>query len=723
MMQYQQQRPPRTVPVREPIIRGIKQMSFPLFIAFALLLAFPSFLVGFIVWWRSLVVWDRREFWRTAITIAIFGLVGYVAWIWVADPLPWLVSSLLADVGRQAWEAGAQVLTLLWAFNLWLAPAIVPVLAVLYPGRKGMRPFERVVAPKAPAVGQMEQEERDLETTAQATFERMMATLPSSALEQKSLARAAGLVSPTTIVIPGAGQASYEVLGRYEGGELEDLVQGGEVCLPPELLEVHGVLIGEPKFGKSTTLLRLAAIARAYGRKVIYLDLKGSKKTAALFLASMSLLNVQRIKLYPLDAYDGWRGDPQALYNRLMEQIDPASHPFYRSGVGSTVVGLAVKAPSGPPKNSYEFLERLDIDWLAAAYATDAQALREIKAVEPHIGGLALVMAGFFRGVAGGLDGSWAIDDVDACYIGMNGVDHKEEASTFGRYILEDAANYAMSRKDPQENVFLIIDEFGVLRSTNATALYESVREAGMSVYAAGQSYQSLGRERDSLLAASAIKILHRTGNPRPIVEYAGERERFAFSRMVGGAGDEEELLHPTANRPGDEGDQQTIMRPQKELAVPVEEVQRLEVGQIALISGGRGGYVQVHELALPPVVVQAASRYIASHPKFQSLPPPQLPPAVQQPGQQQPGKQRRRKAVPGTFQAGGPPAKSKLSAKPAQVQPAPVLPQGQTGQNTGRNQTNGKRPFSQQQRTAPPPVTSQQQRSTQDDDDLDFFS
>src|SRR5262249_36965138 len=149
-----------------------------------------------------------------------------------------------------------------------------------------------------------------------------------------------------------------------------------------------------------------------------FLDLKGSRKTAALFLAAMSLLNVQRVKLYPCDAYDGWRGDPQALYNRLMEQIDPITHPFYRSGVGSTVVSFAVKAPAGPPKNSYEFLERLDVDWLKANYAQDAQALREIRAVEEHIAGLQLVMAGFFRGVAGGLDGSWAIDDVDACYIG-----------------------------------------------------------------------------------------------------------------------------------------------------------------------------------------------------------------------------------------------------------------------------------------------------------------
>src|SRR5262249_57428551 len=140
--------------------------------------------------------------------------------------------------------------------------------------------------------------------------------------------------------------------------------------------------------------------------------------------------------------------------------------------------------------------------------------------------------------IAGGLDGTWAIDDVDACYIGINGVDHKEEASSFGRYILEDAANYAVSRKDPTEQVFFIIDEFGVLRSTNATALYESVREAGMSIYSAGQSYHGLGKERDSLLAAAAVKILHRTGNPRPIVEYAGERERFAFSRMIGTAGD-----------------------------------------------------------------------------------------------------------------------------------------------------------------------------------------
>src|SRR5689334_14973403 len=99
------------------------------------------------------------------------------------------------------------------------------------------------------------------------------------------------------------------------------------------------------------TLLRLASIAAHSGMQVIFLDLKGSQKTAAQFVAAMQSIGVGRIAVSPQQAYDGWRGDATALYNRLMAMIDPGTHPHYRR-ITAALVSLAVHAPSGPPRRS-----------------------------------------------------------------------------------------------------------------------------------------------------------------------------------------------------------------------------------------------------------------------------------------------------------------------------------------------------------------------------------
>ena len=141
-------------------------------------------------------------------------------------------------------------------------------------------------------------------------FESLLVTKPLAA----SCEGIAAVSSAASSLGVAGAQTNYQALGSYLQGELDAWVVGGELCIPPELLELHGLVVGEPNFGKTWTLLRLAVIARLYGRRVIYLDMKGSRKTAALFLAAMSLLKVPRMKIYPLEAYDGFRGTPKAQY-------------------------------------------------------------------------------------------------------------------------------------------------------------------------------------------------------------------------------------------------------------------------------------------------------------------------------------------------------------------------------------------------------------------------
>lgn len=214
---------------------------------------------------------------------------------------------------------------------------------------------------------------------------------------------------------------------------------------------------------------------------------------AAQFIAAMRLIVVRRIAVYPQQAYDGWRGYANAIYNRLMAMIDPGTHPYYRR-ITSALVSLAVHAPGGRPRSSQEFLARLDGQWLRYAYAGKMHwyAQRKIKKLSARIYDTSLTYDGFFDGLGRNLDGAFAYEDADAVYIGLDGDALKEQAVNMARYLLEDAAHYVKHRKAPGVRTLCIIDEFGSLGISNVAGLYEHMREAGLSMWASAQSHAGL---------------------------------------------------------------------------------------------------------------------------------------------------------------------------------------------------------------------------------------
>ena len=61
-----------------------------------------------------------------------------------------------------------------------------------------------------------------------------------------------------------------------------------------------------------------APSAARVSARVFYLDAKGDERNAARFHALMQLAG-RRCTVFPRAAFDGWRGQPRDLQNRLLE--------------------------------------------------------------------------------------------------------------------------------------------------------------------------------------------------------------------------------------------------------------------------------------------------------------------------------------------------------------------------------------------------------------------
>jgi hypothetical protein len=564
--------------------------------------------VGALIWWRTGKTWDYRERWAGTWVLAITGLVVYGGITWVAHPLPSLFQALIAPRQEGVLAAGLRGVGKLWLLHLCFAPACALILEWLHPLTRRVRWLSRYRVPRRGKAGSVSPGDPPAGSLS------LVLTPRHSTYSSPTTSQGASPISQISSVQPPPA----EPLGTSMGGDLYEWLRGGQLCLPLEEMWRHGTVVGEPGYGKTMTLLRLATIAARYGMQVIFLDLKGSQKTAAQFVAAMQLLGVGRIAVYPQQAYDGWRGGITALYNRLMAMIDPGTHPYYRR-VTAALVSLAVHAPGGPPRSSREFLARLDEKWLKLAYAGKIHwySQRTIEKLSGHIDETSLTYDGFFDSAAGGLDGTFAYEDADAIYIGLDGDALKEQAVTLARYLLEDAAHYAKHRKAPGVGTLCLIDEFGTLGISNVAGLYEHMREAGLSIWASAQSYAGLGSERDSVLAASSIKILHRCGDPEELVKFAGQREVPAFSQIL----DDERDAHPVLDEPVCPPSRRIAVQMQRRYTVPIEDVQQLALGTIALISGGLHAWVQVYPVALPEDLLRVTTALVSAPPEESSAP------------------------------------------------------------------------------------------------------
>lgn len=357
------------------------------------------------------------------------------------------------------------------------------------------------------------------------------------------------------------------LLGQSRGGDLTDWVRGGAVFYPASVLGRHLVVVGGTGSGKTETLLRLAYGAAAdLGWQILYVDAKGDPSNVLRFVAAMHQAGLQRVRVFPDEAYDGWRGEPIALLNRLMA-VEDFSEPYYRA-VTKLLLAEVVKHPIGPPRSSTDLVDRLQ----AQGQGKEAQ-------------GAVARYRGFFEVLEGKLDGPWAFEDADAAYILLDGLALKEEAAGLGRFLIEDFAHYVARRKPLERRVLLIVDEFSALSlDADAANLFERVRSLGASVIVSSQSYAGLGAGADRILDAAAGLICHQSADPERLAARAGTRPSI-----------ERTIQFSTDGGPTGLGS----LRPQDAFRVHPDRVRQLEVGECFIIAQGRAARVSVTPLRL----------------------------------------------------------------------------------------------------------------------------
>jgi hypothetical protein len=297
--------------------------------------------------------------------------------------------------------------------------------------------------------------------------------------------------------------------------------------------------------------------------------------------------------VFPEQPYNGWVGDATTLLNRLMA-VEEYSEPYYRA-VAKTVLTLALKAPSGPPRTSEQLLRRLRLSALAELYQGEQSARTEALSSlrEENVNGVQRRYFGFFDALGGKLDGGWSFDTVDAAYLLLEGLALKEEARSLGRYLLEDFANYASKRKPAEQPILLIIDEFSALSAGGADAanLFERLRSFGAGIMVTSQTNEGLGEDAKKLIGAAAVTVAFQCADPEGIAARAGMVKEVQSALAV-------EVSALPGRNPLTSGKEHvsgtSVQREQEVLKLPPDTIRRLDIGECCIITNGAYQAVKV---------------------------------------------------------------------------------------------------------------------------------
>jgi hypothetical protein len=395
----------------------------------------------------------------------------------------------------------------------------------------------------------------------------------------------------------------------YPGGDLYGWLRKrgrvSEVVIPQREQRLSMAVLGIPGSGKTFTLLRRVWIAARAGMRVVFLDCKGTDPSLAWQVTcAYRLANPRAIVGYwPAQPLDLWRGDGMAIANRLLAVEDWAAEGggvYYRR-MATLAIQLACTPPSGPPRNSQDFLRRLDLRKLQALWRNDetAQADLEQLAADPTVmAGVRGRYSAFFRALQGKADGCWGLEDVDLAVLTIPTIASRSDADAAIRLLLEDVGHFATKRKARiGDDVLLVLDEFSAVQGGTEQAIHlaERLRDVSVPVVFGAQSPEGLGDERQQwrlLHTVGGGLVLHQLPDPDRLIELAGTVRVAEQAWQLDPWGPAGQARVHMADRP----------------RVDPNQVRQLHPGEAFLVHGGRAVKLSVLQAPVPASVQEEAS-------------------------------------------------------------------------------------------------------------------
>jgi hypothetical protein len=316
------------------------------------------------------------------------------------------------------------------------------------------------------------------------------------------------------------------VLGRRIAGERALPLSGPNLLWPFEQMPRHAVILGASGTGKTETSMRIAyELATKTDAQVFYLDAKGDRGAAERFSALMRAAG-RRVRVFPNEPFDAWRGDWRGVANRLLEVIEfaPEGPAAYYRDIAKTALQLACNHPEGPPRSSAELLARLDYELLLNAHGPSSAVL---SVPRDKVSQVRMRYEAFFGQLGCALDGEWSWEDADAAYLLLDSVALGEDTAGTARVLFADFAHYFTQRKDRERLCVMFADEFSAIASSSDVAIkVEQARSFNAGLVLVPQTPSGMGprTQRDRILGSVETLIVHALNEPDELAALAGHK-------------------------------------------------------------------------------------------------------------------------------------------------------------------------------------------------------
>jgi hypothetical protein len=332
-----------------------------------------------------------------------------------------------------------------------------------------------------------------------------------------------------------ATRADSDALGTWLAGDLTSWQRRRLVVPPPGQLGLATLLIGAPGAGKTVCIERLSFLAGRERRHLVVLDAKGGHDGLAqgVVAAYLAAWPDARVRLFPQEPLDIWRGTSAAVVNRLVNVWDWSPESAYYREIATVALRLAVGQPGPPCHSTSELVARLDVGALARAWSGHRAELSLVNGLKDKLADVQLRVANLVAALGPSFDGRWSWEDCDLAVVTVPSMIASLDADACLRVLLSDVGHFTMSpeRKRPGAPSLVMVDEFSAIQGGRRAAidLLERGRGAGTGVVLAAQSPVALGDEdeRARLLAAASAVIAFRSPQPAELAALAGS-ERVA---------------------------------------------------------------------------------------------------------------------------------------------------------------------------------------------------